>query len=188
MEGDDYRISLRKILGALSSTLKNALQRGTLVIVSLGGAGNLSYQLSLLQSFLCKYIVFLDNDEAGRCAADKALINGYITEANHKYAICNGQRNSELEDCFQTSFYKEIISEQFSVDISHNAFRGNEKWSDRLKNTFLSQGTQYNETTEKKIKLLVAEAIPTNLADVLNEHKRGSIDALVSALEAMIRE
>ena len=40
---------------------------------------------------------------------------------------------------------------------------------------------------EKKVKMTVAEAIPDKNADeVLNQHKRSSIDALVAALENML--
>ena len=75
----------------------------------------------------------------------------------------------------------------FSVDLSLGTFKGNKKWSDNVKDIFLSQGQQWTDTIEKKVKMIVAEAIPEENAEVvLNEHKRSSIDALVNALEAML--
>lgn len=51
----------------------------------------------------------------------------------------------------------------------------------------MSQGQRWTETIEKKVKTIVADTIPDENADgVLNQHKRGSIDALVTALENML--
>lgn len=38
----------------------------------------------------------------------------------------------------------------------------------------------------KKVKLSVANALPGNPEEALNQHKRSCIDALVCALEAML--
>ena len=186
VEGEDDKISLNKILKALSPKLKAALLKNILVIKPLSGASNLNYELSTLRSFMCKYFVFLDADEAGYEAAEKAINNGYITEANIKYSICNGQPKAEFEDCLNSSVYAAQILETFSVNIDVPAFRGDGKWSDRLRNTFLSQGQRWTETIEKKVKLLVAENIPELIEHTLNPHKRGAIDALVTSLEALL--
>ena len=39
-------------------------------------------------------------------------------------------------------------------------FRGNKKWSDRVVNCFRSQGKQWNDTMEKRVKLCVAALPP----------------------------
>ena len=73
------------------------------------------------------------------------------------------------------------------MDLSVATFSRSKKWSDNVRDAFLSQGQRWTETIEKKVKLTVAEAIPDANADVvLNQHKRGSIDALVVALENML--
>ena len=46
-----------------------------LVIDEIGGAGNLSYKLTLLSNSLCVYHTFLDNDEAGFKGMDKAIVD-----------------------------------------------------------------------------------------------------------------
>jgi len=186
VEGEDDKIALKKILSALSLKIKAALSKNILVVKPLSGASNLSYELSTLRSFMCKYFVFLDADEEGYSAAEKAIANGYITEADIKYCICNGQTQAEFEDCLNSSIYSTPIQEAFSVNINVPSFRGNGKWSDRLKNTFLSQGQRWSDKIEKKVKLLVAESIPDSIGNTLNEYKRGAIDALVTSLEAML--
>ena len=187
VEGEDDKIALTKILKSLSPTLKEALNKNTFVIQPLSGASNLNYELNRLRSFVCKYFVFLDNDDAGISAGDKAIEKGLLTEADIKYTICNGNPQAEFEDCLNKDFYIEKIKDRFSVDLSVATFRGSKKWSDNVKDAFLSQGQRWTETIEKKVKTIVADAIPDENADgVLNQHKRGSIDALVTALENML--
>lgn len=187
VEGEDDKIALTKILKSLSTTLKDALNKNSFVIQPLSGASNLNYELNRLRSYVCKYFVFLDNDDAGISAGNKAIEKGLLTLADVKYTICNGSPKAEFEDCLKRDFYLEHIKQKFSVDLSLGTFKGNKKWSDNVKDIFLSQGQQWTDAIEKKVKMIVAEAIPEENAEVvLNEHKRSSIDALVNALEAML--
>ena len=43
------------------------------MIQPLAGATNLNYELSRLRSYVCRYFVFLDADEAGYDAAERQL-------------------------------------------------------------------------------------------------------------------
>lgn len=187
VEGEDDKIALTKILKSLSTTLKDALNKNSFVIQPLSGASNLNYELNRLRSYVCKYFVFLDNDDAGISAGNKAIEKGLLPLADVKYTICNGSPKAEFEDCLKRDFYVERIKQKFSVDLSLGTFKGNKKWSDNVKDIFLSQGQQWTEAIEKKVKMIVAEAIPEENAEVvLNEYKRSSIDALVNALETML--
>lgn len=189
VEGEDDKIALNKILSSLSPTIKDALIKNKLVIQPLAGATNLNYELSRLRSYVCRYFVFLDADEAGYDAAEKAIEKGLLSESDVKYSICNGNNISEFEDCLKKDFYIEAIRNKFSVDLGVTSFRNSKKWSDRVKAVFLSQGQRWTDTVEKKVKMEVAKLIPVEDADsVLDEHKRGSIDALVNALENMLSQ
>lgn len=189
VEGEDDKIALNKILSSLSPTIKDALIKNKLVIQPLAGATNLNYELSRLRSYVCRYFVFLDADEAGYDAAEKAIEKGLLSESDVKYSICNGNNISEFEDCLKKDFYIEAIRNKFSVDLGVTSFRNSKKWSDRVKTVFLSQGQRWTDAVEKKVKMEVAKLIPVEDADsVLDEHKRGSIDALVNALENMLSQ
>ncbi len=86
------------------------------------------------------------------------------------------------------SVYAEQIKENFSVDIKLR-IRSNKKWSDRMREYFLSQGSQWNEDVEQKVKAIVANAIPeriTNINDVIIEQKSGFLTGLVMAVESML--
>lgn len=187
VEGEDDKVVLEKLLPNMSEKIKSAIQNGTLVIDYIGGAGNLSYKLSFYRGLQCKYHVLLDNDDAGRRAGESAEHQGLLTVRNVTYTVCNGSPNAEMEDCYAKASYAAAILDEFGVNLSVPEFRGNEKWSDRIANCFMSQGKLWNDTMEKKVKLCVAKALPCDAESALNPHKRSCINALVAALEQLIK-
>lgn len=191
VEGEDDAIALSKILPYYSVKVAEALRNNMVVLKSLGGAGNLSHDLADLKHCMCKYVILLDNDIAGIEAANKAINSGLATEANIKYTICNGSPEAEFEDCLKPSLYKDAIIEKYSVNIDCHEFRGNAKWSDRMKQTFLSQGARWTNDIEQKLKYTVAQCIPIeiqNINDVVIAQKSGFLTGLATAIERMISE
>ena len=68
-------------------------------------------------------------------------------------------------------------------------FKGNKKWSDKLKDAFLSRGVNWTDTVEENVKTIVANSIPDdigNIKEILIEQKSGFIQGLSDALEAML--
>ncbi|HBR30304.1 MAG TPA: hypothetical protein DD789_12805 [Firmicutes bacterium] len=189
VEGDGDKIALGKILCSMNEKISMALKTNMLVIKPLGGAGNLSHDLADLKNCMCNYFVLMDNDEAGIQAIEKAVANGLLNESQFKHTICNGSPVAEFEDCLNKDIYAKSILDGFSVDINVSAFSGNRKWSDRMKDTFLSQGARWTDAIEKKVKFVVAEAIPDkmdNIYDVLIEQKSGFLNGVVTSLERML--
>lgn len=191
VEGEDDKIALTKILPTYSEEIKVALRTNQLVIKALAGAGNLSHDLYDLKSSMCKFVVLLDNDKAGIEAYDKAKKNGVIKDSEVRFTICNGLPEAEFEDCLKVNVYADVIKEEFGVDVRSSVFRGNEKWSERIKQTFLSQGMRWTDMIERKVKLVVANAIPESIDDIDNvtiKEKSGFLNGLVSVIEKMIKE
>lgn len=186
VEGEDDKIALEKILPQMNEGIKKAIQNGTLIIDDMGGAGNLSYKLSFYRNIQCKYHVLLDNDDAGRQAGQAAEMQGLLHTRNTTYTICNGSPNAEFEDCLAKNAYAEAIRSEFGVNLDVPLFRGNKKWSDRIADCFKSQGKQWNDSMEKRVKLCIAETLPSDPNAALNPHKRSSIDALVTALVLLL--
>lgn len=186
VEGEDDKIALEKLLPSMSTKIKRAIQNGTFIIDYIGGAGNLLYKLSFYRNLQCKYHVLLDNDDAGRHAGSEAERQGLLDVRNVTYAICNGSPNAEIEDCYNKAVYENAILNEFGVNINVAEFRGNKKWSDRIAGCFLSQGKLWNDAMEKRVKLVVANEISEEVDTVLNEHKRSSMDALVTSLETLL--
>lgn len=187
VEGDDDAIALRALLPTLSEKIAKALRNNMLIVEPIGGAGNLSYKLSLLRNSLCAVHTLLDGDQAARDAYQKAENDTLISVANCTFIKCNGMTEAEFEDCINPEVYKNFILSEFGVDLKSPKFRGNTKWSQRIRATFLDQGKDFSDRQLMKIKNLVATSIAKNPKGSLNESKRNSIDAMVSALERMIK-
>lgn len=186
VEGEADKIVLEKILPQMSESIKEAIQNGTLIIDDMGGASNLPYKLSLYRNLQCKYHVLLDNDNAGRSAGQNAENQNLLNTRNITYTVCNGSPDAEFEDCLEKEAYAKAIQAEFGVNLSVTEFRGNRKWSNRVADCFKSQGKQWNDSVEKRVKLCVAETLSSDPTVTLNQHKRSSIDALVSALNSLI--
>lgn len=186
VEGEDDKITLEKLLPHMSEAIRKAIQNGTLIVDYIGGAGNLPYKLGFYRNLQCNYHVLLDNDEAGRRAGQDAETQGLLAVRNTTYVMCNGSPNAEFEDCLAKETYKEAIRQEFGVNLDVQEFRGNKKWSDRVGDCFKSQGKQWGDIMEKRVKLCIANALPSDPSIALNQHKRSSIDALVNALNALI--
>lgn len=186
VEGDEDVVALTAILPVLSTAIGKALKQHHLVIEPIGGAGNLSYKLSLLANALCVVHVLLDNDEAGKKAYEKADSEGTLKVADTTFVNCKGMPASELEDCFDKSTYEVDVLQEFGVDLNDTAFRGSKKWSDRAKDCFDKQGKPWTSKLEAQLKAVVAAAIAKKPETALNEHKRNSIDALVKAIECKL--
>lgn len=187
VEGEEDAIALRVLLPILSDKLAKALRNNMLIVEPIGGAGNLSYKLSLLRNSLCAVHTLLDDDQAGHDAYQKAENDSLISVANCTFITCNGMPEAEFEDCINPSVYRDTIPNEQGVDITSAKFRGNDKWSKRMRATFLDQGKPFTDSLLMKSKYLVATAITKNPTGALNEHKRNSVDAMVNALERMIK-
>ncbi|MCL7422783.1 MAG: ATP-binding protein [Methylobacter sp.] len=187
VEGEDDVISLKGLLPFLSDKIAKALKSNLLVIDQIGGAGNLSYKLTLLNNSLCVYHCLLDHDEAGREAYQKAENDGLLSIKNNTFITCNGSLNSEFEDCLNLDVYYSAVLSEFSVDLKSPMFKSNKTWSDRVKNVFLNQGKTWNAKIESQVKYVVANSVKNAPEKALNDHKRNSIDALVKNLEALLK-
>ncbi len=95
--------------------------------------------------------------------------------------------DSEFEDCIDPDLYKDGILSKYGVDLSSSQFRGNKKWSERMKSVFMDQGKPWNDAIKKEIKLFIADLVSKNPKTALHQHKRNSIDALVTAVEGIIQ-
>lgn len=186
VEGEDDKIVLEKILPNMSDKIRKSIQNGRFFIDYIGGAGNLTYKLSLYRNLQCQYHILLDNDGAGVEAGEKAINQGLAEIRDITYTICNGIPEAEFEDCLNKEAYKKIISDEFGVNIEVSQFKNNKKWSERMKYCFLSQGKRWDDSIEKKVKIKVAEGLLADHNNSLCPHKRTFIDKLVQNIEDMM--
>ncbi len=189
VEGDTDRILLGAILAHRSKSLKKHLETNVLAIDHLGGATNLLYKLTELRASLCSAHTFLDNDDAGRSAVDKAIEADAVSEADCQFTTCKGMKNSELEDCINWKVYKDAIKAAFGVTLSANLMAPtNDKWSGKLEAIFKSQGRAWNKSVLARAKHQVVSSALKNLDAALVDAKAPSIIALADALEEKLSQ
>lgn len=186
VEGEEDKIALYKILPAMSEKISKAISSNNFIIDEIGGAGNLSYKLSMYRNIACQYHVLLDNDESGKKAFGGAQSKKLLTIKNVTFTNCNGFPEAEFEDCLAIKLYKEPIKEEYGVSLTGRDFRNNKKWSDRVRACFLAQGKPWSTSIEKGIKGFVASLITGDVAIEINEKNSQFIPSLVHAIEEMI--
>jgi putative AbiEii toxin of type IV toxin-antitoxin system len=185
VEGDEDKLTIGAILAHESSRLSGALEQGVLAIESMGGASNLSYELDRARDAICIPHVLLDDDTAGRDAADKARAAGQLADADLNLTTCAGKANAELEDLLNPQCYEAVLGTTFgsTVTTRSSKFRTNRKWSDRLEAVVRDAGKRWDDRAKMRIKRSVAEAAAADPGNALNPHHRGVIVALVASLE-----
>jgi hypothetical protein len=186
VEGEEDRTALLALLKQHSPALLMALTQRSLGIESLQGGSNLSYKLSQIRETMCMAHSYLDHDACGLKASQKAEQDGLLLLADVTFTTCDGQRESEFEDMLDENLYATMLQNRYGVSTLSPKFKGNSKWSDRLREAFKHQGKPWSDTIEAKVKADVAELVVASPATALNAHKRNSFDALVQALEAKL--
>ncbi len=183
VEGEDDVSALRSLLSSVSPKIKTALSHGALAIDSLLGGANLSYKLSQLKEAICNYHCFLDNDDCGQKAFEKAKQDNLLTVAEIHFTVCDGMAEAEIEDLYDIAKYSEMIKNGYGVNLDAPKFHSNKKWSTRMAETFKQHGKPWNESIENEIKKKISDIVSSIAGEILNPYKRSSFDALVGALE-----
>jgi hypothetical protein len=76
-----------------------------------------------------------------------------------------------------------MLQTKYGVSTLSPKFKGNRKWSDRLRDAFKNQGKPWSDSIKAKVKQDIAELVEGSASTALNEHHRGPIDALILSLE-----
>ena len=187
VEGQEDVIAMKALISKRSEKLAAALKANLLVIEPIGGAGNLSYKLSLLRNALCTTQVLLDHDKAGRDAFDRASADGFCSLADTNFTICQGCQDSEFEDTISVDLYKDRIRTEYAVNLDIPLFRGNDKWSTRIKRVFQAHGKPCTDSILASIKNLVAQRIQEDPGHALHPNRSESIVAAIAALESTVK-
>jgi energy-coupling factor transporter ATP-binding protein EcfA2 len=178
-EGEDDAMIFRAILAASSDVLGGAVTEGVVAFDSLIGGGNLSYKLGQLRDSLCQVHVVLDDDAAGRAAAERAIAEGLLDRSELTLTCVAGSREAEIEDLIDVGLYRDAMRTRFAVDLSHGLFRSSRKWSERMALTFRGQGKLWSDTVKAEAKRIVAESVVAAPGGALQPTRRGPIDALI---------
>jgi hypothetical protein len=186
VEGESDARALRALFLAESAPLRSALRNAHLVIDHLWGAGKLSYKLTELRNMLCGLHVFLDNDDSGRTAAERALGDGLVKPIDLHLATCPGKKHSEWEDLVTIDIYEAWVQTTFGVALKGLTFQNSKSWADRMAETFHASGKPWTDKVKAGIKARISELVEQHTASALNSSTRSAFDNLKTALEQKV--
>ncbi len=189
VEGLEDVIILWQWLKEKSVKIKSALENATLIIDHLGGASNICYKATQYKSNLCNVVAYLDDDESGKKAINDARSKNILKDSEYVLSSCLGRQTSEIEDLILISAYKQVIIEDYGVNLEVPHFKDNKtKWSDRVKKLFKSNGKLWNDKIEVEIKQKISKQAASLGLSSLDSHKISSIDSLVLTIESVLNK
>ena len=189
VEGKTDEIILNNVFQRYSTTIKKSLQERTTMIFSIDGASKLEYNASRFKKDMCICLSLMDNDNEGRNAYNKVIENNDIEISNMFLCNCKGMVDSELEDCINPKVYKNIVLNDYGVNLDDSKFRNNKKWSIRIKETFESQCKPYNDKILLKVKQTVVSCLLNeDINKIFIEEKSTPVFKLIERLEELLKQ
>ena len=189
VEGIGDKQILKNLLEKKSILIRRYLEDGTITFDVLEGASQLTQKISMWQSYLCDIYAFLDHDKDGQESFDKAEKNNLIGTKNSTFCILNGFKESEIEDLISLDCYNDAIVKKYGVDLSKSKeFRNNKnKWSIRVRKSFLSNGKRWNEKIESDLKNIVCDNVLNAGFSSINKRHQKPIKSMISNVESYIK-
>ena len=154
----------------------------------ISGAGKVGYKVSSSEQNILGFHIFLDNDPAAKSEIDKLLRKGAIKENQYTLCSCAGMNESEIEDTIDFRIYKDEVFRKYGVDLDSREFRGNRKWSERIRRVFQTSGKIWNDHIATDLKTIVAQSVKISTSDPFIENKSGSLMALINTLNVIAED
>lgn len=187
VEGDDDKLALAEVMKVRSAVVSTALETGRLSVESLGGASSLTARAAIFKGMFCNIHCFLDADDAGRNALDRAKRAGVVEESEYNLALIAGSAETEFEDLLNLNVYSGIVKSRFGIDLEIVRARNQkQKWSGRMHDIFFQSGKIFDDSTKQKLKLLIATAVADDPAGAIRSVHEGIITSLISTIEARL--
>jgi putative ATP-dependent endonuclease of the OLD family len=184
VEGESDSRVFAAILSSRSALLKACFESGELIIDALRGASQLRAKLGFHRAHICPTHAFLDNDDEGRKAIEDAQSQDLIADSEYHVAATKGMKNSELEDLLAPSAYKEALEQEFGVSLKASGLNAtNQKWSQRIRDEFQSNGKVWSPKLEQRVKTVVVDQVVAEPLTALNPQRIDVIQKLVESLE-----
>ncbi|MEX2629187.1 MAG: AAA family ATPase [Tistlia sp.] len=184
VEGYDDARALRAILPTYSDAIKNALDQGEVTIDYLGGASGLSHKASFYKASACQVQCFIDNDNEGRLAVERAISARSLKVSEVNLCAVPHLTESELEDIYNKDIYGSSFLTEFGVDPkSRPKGRPKLKWSQVAERQFREAGKPWNESIKCQVKSWLSEYAANNPKTII----RKELDApLVNFVDSLV--
>ena len=147
VEGPNDEELLKTFAIAKQPEIQNAIISGRLKFLALNGAGNLSHQLRFHRSMVCEAIAFLDDDQEGNAAFDRAKADGLVSATDVFLSNRPGTSESELEDLIDPGIYETSLLAFLGISTLRPRGRAAKKanWSARLRAVLIEGGRPRSE-------------------------------------------
>lgn len=183
VEGEEDKISLSRILPDMDTTINAEMKSGRLAIDALGGCGNLGYKVRSHSEAIGKVHVFLDDDNAGRQAVNKARKDNILSLDSINFSTVGGKKEAELEDLYEESVYSQILLTEVGAQMPARGPDSSKKWTDRLRNLLRRSGKPLDDPSILAIKIKVAQAASKRGSSAIHINKRGPLESLITSLK-----
>lgn len=181
VEGVTDQKSLTAILIKKSEIIKKSIQSGKLVISNIGGTKHLYYNITKSLNDLCKTMVLVDDDQAGREAITKS--KAILNEKDLFLTTVTGNIESEFEDYINPDIYKNLLKEQYGVNIDALFTKSKEKWSKKIEKLFDRSMKQFNDKTLENIKIQISKLVENSKEEVLKYNMINTFNNFINNIE-----
>lgn len=183
-EGEEDIIILKSWLFEMSRNIETAYNEGLFDFEPMGGCNNLSYKVSLYRGLICEVLAYLDADSDGKVAYQRAKDDGLLTSKEVLMTSIRSLGQTEIEDLVKVNVYKKEIDDTFGVNLQGRVFRNNQnKWSVRVRDTFIDQGIPWDDETKLAVKKIVSQKVKEAGFASLKQNNSGSIINLKRRIE-----
>lgn len=187
VEGSDDVAALTEILSQRSEKIKASISSGMIALDHLSGASSLSQKASFYASSACQLQCFLDDDDAGRRAVDKAIAAKTVRISDVTLCVVPHLDQSELEDLYDKNVYQNAFCAEFGVDIKMKVKgKAKEKWSDHVERLFIENGKPWSDQIKQSAKNWLSDFASKNAATIINENIATPLNNFIAGLEKKI--
>lgn len=188
VEGSTDQKILLPLLEKKSNKLKKAIAEKELVIHPINGTDHIELNLSMAQTMVSDFFVFLDNDAAGRAAVKNSINKGLLESKDYLLAKFDDMsKDSEIEDMLDKKIYRDAILTKYGVEVDTDDFKArHRKWSDRIKTVFEKSAKLMDEDVLIEIKLFVSSIVKNNESIALRPEGELLLQKLIRALESRL--
>lgn len=187
VEGADDARAIMAILSERSSALADAFSQGYVTIDYLNGASGLAQKASFYKTAACHVQCFIDDDQEGRAAVDKAIRSKAlkISEVN----LCSTPHldESELEDIYNRNIYRDEFISEFGVDPKAKiATKPKSKWSHTMERRFRDAGKPWTDGVKANVKNWLADFAASHAGTIVQTELEAPLMNFISSIESKL--
>lgn len=187
VEGSDDARAIKAIICERSSVLADAFRQGYVTIDYLNGASGLAQKASFYKAAACHVQCFMDDDQEGRLAVDKAIKAKAVKISEVNLCSVSHLDESEFEDIYNKNIYREGFLAEFGVDPKAKiSGRPKSKWSHAMERRFRDAGKPWSDGVKANVKNWLAEFASLNAGSIIQPELEAPLDNFIKSVESRL--